>query len=510
MSDSLTLSRSPKGLEQAINSGSMPEILGQLFPALRKYCPILPEISTPQAFFLLLDCREAFYGGAAGGGKSAALLADALKYVDTPGYAALILRRTYPELEGSEGLIFQALEWLGPTDARWNAEQHRWTFPSGAVLQFGHVKAETDKTNYQGQAYQTVCFDELTHFTETIYDYIAFSRARRRMTLKRAGIPIRARSASNPGGIGHGWVKKRFIDERKEGVVFIPAKVADNPGLDVAEYAESLGNLGETLRAQLLDGDWGAFEGMAYTITDAHIVEPFEIPRQWERFESMDYGINNPTSWQVHAVDYDDNLISFGEWYKPSLPSHTAPMIHALRQIWGSSLCWGDPQSLATRTGTVKAGQPVTIATEFVDLGIPIAKAKNDPRAGYTRMRERIEIDPERRFPDWHPRSGEKGAPSWFFVEKQCPELVKQMREAPLAPIETRYGGEHVDLEWERKDGHAHASARYGVASRFTAPTRPAEEIDDSSVTPQEVRDSYFQQRLEQLEQAELEEFLEV
>ena len=90
------------------------------------------------------------------------------------------------------------------------------------------------------------------------------------------------------------------------------------------------------------------------------------------------------------------------------------------------------------------------------------------------------------------------------------PELVKQMREAPLAPIETRYGGEHVDLEWERKDGHAHASARYGVASRFTAPTRPAEEIDDSSVTPQEVRDSYFQQRLEQLEQAELEEFLEV
>src|SRR4051812_2755054 len=207
-----------------------------MFPPLQRYYPHLQTVSAPQAAFLLLDGREAFYGGAAGGGKSDALLMASLQYVDRPGYHALLLRRTFPELEGADGLITKAHEWLGAYRAggecHWNEQKHRWTFPSGATVQFGHVQNEADIYRYQGQAYQFVGFDELTHFTKRQYEYIAFTRSRRVKAHEAIGIPVRARSASNPGNIGHGWVKDRFIVHPRDGVLFVPAKLADNPGLD--------------------------------------------------------------------------------------------------------------------------------------------------------------------------------------------------------------------------------------------------------------------------------------
>src|SRR6266487_4526436 len=111
--------------------------LARLYPALQTYCPIVHDLSPQQALFLLLDCREAFYGGAAGGGKTWALLAAALQYVDVPGYAALLLRRTFPQLSQPGQLIATSKEWLGPTDAVWNEQQKEWRFPSGAVLKVG-------------------------------------------------------------------------------------------------------------------------------------------------------------------------------------------------------------------------------------------------------------------------------------------------------------------------------------------------------------------------------------
>src|SRR6266508_6612551 len=112
-------------------------MLAEQFPPLARYCPNLATISEKQALFLLLDCREAFYGGAAGGGKSDALLMAALQYVDVPGYSALLLRRTYAELEKSDGLIPRADAWLSNTDARRHDGGKLWTFPSGARLEFG-------------------------------------------------------------------------------------------------------------------------------------------------------------------------------------------------------------------------------------------------------------------------------------------------------------------------------------------------------------------------------------
>jgi len=213
-------------------------------------------VPTPrQAAFLLLTCREALYGGAAGGGKSDSLLMAALQYVDIPGYAALLLRRTYADLALPEALMDRANEWLSGTDARWDGKNKTWRFPSGATLSFGYLEHEKDKYRYQGAAFQFIGFDELTQFSESQYRYL-FSRLRR---LQGTNVPVRMRAASNPGGTGHEWVKQRFLVEgRARGRVFVPAKLADNPYLDRAEYMASLSELDPITRAQLLNGDWTA------------------------------------------------------------------------------------------------------------------------------------------------------------------------------------------------------------------------------------------------------------
>lgn len=177
----------------------------------------------------------------------------ALQYADCPGYSAMLFRRTYSDLSLPGALMDRANEWLRGTDARWNDQRKTWTFPSGATLSFGYMEGEADKYRYQGAEFQMVGFDELTQFTETQYEYL-FSRLRR---LEGVGIPLRMRSASNPGGVGHQWVKRRFIGEPREpGRVFISARLEDNPHLDQVAYETSLLQLDHVTRAQLRQGDW--------------------------------------------------------------------------------------------------------------------------------------------------------------------------------------------------------------------------------------------------------------
>ncbi len=228
--------------------------------------------SEPQFVFLSLPQEEALYGGAAGGGKSDALLMAALQYVDVPGYAAIIIRRTFAMLNQPDALIPRSHEWLGNTDARWNAQDHQWRFPSGAILKFGYLDTLRDRENYQGAAYHFMGWDELTQFPEEQYRWVSFSRTRKPVELR---VPIRVRTASNPGGVGHEWVKGRFGLYRPEGEpetaplmchrsswphrerIFIPAHVRDNPGLDVEDYTRRMSeNLDQHSRAQLLDGSW--------------------------------------------------------------------------------------------------------------------------------------------------------------------------------------------------------------------------------------------------------------
>ena len=251
-------------------------------PRLTPYIPTAPH--PKQAAFLLLNNEEAFYGGAAGGGKSEALLMAALQYVDVPGYAALLLRRTFPQLSQPGSLLDRARSWLGGTDAVGTDGDKTWTFPSGATLTFGHMQHEKDKYEYQSAEFQYIGFDELTGFTETQYRYL-FSRLRRK---EGVAIPLRMRSASNPGNEGHDWVKQRFIVEgRAKGRPFLPAKLQDNPSVDREGYKKSLINLDPVEQARLLAGDWdvrqegGKFKSEWFEIVEA-VPKGAEYVRFWD------------------------------------------------------------------------------------------------------------------------------------------------------------------------------------------------------------------------------------
>lgn len=227
--------------------------------------PYIPQkykdgLTPKQAEFLADESREILYGGAAGGGKSVALLMAAAQYVTEPGYSAVILRRTFAQMSKSDSILELAKEWwLGDDRVKFNGDEYKFTFPRGATVQFGHMENERSKFNYQGGAFRFVGYDELTQFTETQYTYL-FSRQRKAADSPH---PLRMRATSNPGGVGHQWVYKRFIDTktRRPRAKFIPAKLKDNPNVDEASYREGLAELDPLTRLQLEEGRWDAVAG---------------------------------------------------------------------------------------------------------------------------------------------------------------------------------------------------------------------------------------------------------
>jgi hypothetical protein len=263
------------------------------------YAPHTPH--PPQHAFYLLDelgVLEAFYGGAGGGGKSDALLTAALRYADVPGYNALLLRRSFADLNLPGAIMARAREWLAGTDAQWNDRDSRFTFPSTATLSFGYLQTKSDKFRYASAEFQFVGFDELTGFLEADYTFL-FTRLRKpnppgwsednptgqapeldtpqeAAIRALAGVPLRMRSAGNPGGRGHLWVRRRLVErrpaerrddeppdptdtpERAAARRFIPAKLEDNPSVDADAYRESLAAVDEHTRRQIELGDWYA------------------------------------------------------------------------------------------------------------------------------------------------------------------------------------------------------------------------------------------------------------
>jgi len=429
---------------------------------------------------------EVLYGGSAGGGKTDALLMAALQYVDVPGYAALILRRTFKQLALADAAMARSHDWLRRTDAKWRGDEYTWTFPSGATLTFGHLQHEDSKYDYQGAAFQFVGFDELTQFTESQYLYL-HSRTRR---IEGSEIPIRVWSTSNPGGVGHGWVKKKFIDGD---ALYIPARLWDNRNLDQQAYEQSLSHLPVALRQQLLEGDWDAFEGMAFEQYDPqiHCVPAMRIPDEWQRFESLDHGTTNPTVVLAWCVDYDGNLIVFDSYYESRkiIPDH-APAILAKRAGWwpkdekgyplASVISYADPSIFSKHGHETKLGDPASVATEYAEHGIEgLVPANNERRAGRLRVASLLRPNGERVFPGWHPtRAGEPGSPSLFFVQSRCSELCEQVAAAPLLPMDSgkEGAGEIIDPDWEGAHGHAVAALRYGAMSRPEPSDMPKQE----------------------------------
>lgn len=287
---------------------------------------------------------EVLYGGAAGGGKSDAIIAEALRQIDNPNYRAIIFRKTYPQCRE---LIIKSIRIYSAAcpQAVYNGSEHYWRFPSGAKIYFGSMPNSTSYLAYQGLSYSYIAFDELTHFTQEEYEYM-ISRNR----ADGAGLRVYIRATANPGGIGHGWVKERFITASEPGVpykvesevtdksgkrisvsrsrIFIPSSVFDNKVLlqNDPGYLSNLALLPEAKKKALLYGDWNSYDGQVFTEFrddpagyDSHIgtnvINPFEIPRSWRRYRSFDFGYSRPFAVQWWAIDYDGRAYLYRQLY---------------------------------------------------------------------------------------------------------------------------------------------------------------------------------------------------
>lgn len=297
-----------------------------------------------QQMFMERPEYECLYGGAAGGGKSDALLAEALRQVHIPHYTAIIFRKTVPQLSeliDRSRVIYKAAF----PGAVYSSTEHCWKFPSGAKIFFGSMQYAKDRFNYQGRRFDFIAFDELTHFTWEEYSYL-FSRNRP----SGEGTRVYLRATANPGGVGHAWVKERFITaappmtpineeytvssptgeqitlNRKR--IFIPSNVFDNEILlkNDPDYLANLAMLPEAEKNALLYGSWDSFDGQVFTewknnpehyddMRYTHVIEPFKIPETWQIYRGFDFGYTKPFSVGWYAVDNDGRIYRIREYY---------------------------------------------------------------------------------------------------------------------------------------------------------------------------------------------------
>ncbi len=425
---------------------------------------------------------EALYGGAAGGGKSDALLIEALRQVHIPHYKAIIFRKTYPQLSELEERSDELYKKIYP-DCKYNSSKHRWKFKSGAMIYFGAMQRSEDKTKYQGKRYDFIAFDELTHFTWDEYSYM-FSRNRP----SGPGTRVYIRATTNPGGIGHGWVKERFITiappytrfvdefdvimpdgnvkQVKRDRVFIPSTVFDNKKLleNDPNYIANLASLPQAERDALLYGSWDSFDGQVFTEfkdnekgynngIDTHVINGFEIPAHWKRFISFDFGFSHPysvgfwtispktgTLYRYHEIyGCAANTPNKGLYHPPdAIAKRIREYMDFEQKKLGVKLSYrgvADPAIWDNRYGS--DASPAKVMQNY---GVYFEKGNHDRLSGKMQIHYRLEFDSD-------------GRPK-MYIFKNCKDFI---RTIPLVVYDS-HNVEDIDSECE---DHIYDETRY-------------------------------------------------
>ena len=371
------------------------------------------RLTKKQKAFIDTHESEVLFGGAAGGGKSYGQVADALLFaLKYPKSKQLILRRTFAELDKS--LIRLALSLYPKEIYSFNQSSHTGKFVNGSIIDFGYCAGELDVYQYQSAEYDVIRFDELTHFTESQYIYL-ISRVR-----GANDYPKQVKSTTNPGGIGHGWVKARFVDPSPAGEpfigedglrrIFIPSLLSDNKFLEEGdpEYRKRLLALPERERRALLYGDWNIFEGQYFTEFDPmrHVIAPFEIPVSWRKYRTIDYGLDRLACLWI-AISPDGNAYVYREFCKSNLTISSAAAEILSRtpqneEIY-ATLAPPDLWNRSQESGRSKA-------ILFSEYGLNFTKTGNDRECGWLAVKEML--------------LGGEGRMSIYFFSS-CQEIIR-------------------------------------------------------------------------------------
>lgn len=389
------------------------------------------SVSKRQYAFLNASAFEVLYGGAAGGGKSYGQLVDALIYaLKYNGSKQIIFRRTFPELEKS--LVRTMLGLYPKCMYKYNKSSHTCTFVNGSIIDFAYCENENDVYKYQSAEYDVIRFDELTHFTESMYKYL-ISRCR-----GANGFPKHIKSSTNPGGVGHHWVKSRFIDIGEpdaehvvDGLtrIFIPARLTDNEFLMKSdpEYIKQLEALDERDKKALLYGDWDLTEGRYFTEWDrnVHVITPFIVPTDWNRYIALDYGLDMLAAYKI-AVDNNNRAYVLDEIYTGKdnggdglIVSEAAKEIQKLIARDKIEHIYAPPDLWNRQKDSGKS-----IAELFYENGVKLTKVSNDRVSGWLNLREWLRVYPD--------ETGEKTADIRIF--SNCLNLIRTLPELQYDP----------------------------------------------------------------------------
>ena len=451
----------------------------------------------PQEEFLSAGERDVLYGGAAGGGKSFALLADPLRYCHNPNHRGLLLRRTLDELteliDKSRQLYTKAFP-----GAKFRESKSTWVFPSGATIWFTYLDKDKDVTRFQGQAFNWIGIDEITQYpTPYVWDYL---RSRLRATDPELQEHLYMRCTANPGGVGGWWVKKMYIDGTPENKAypafdldtgkpfvwphnhekagqplfyrkFVPARLTDNPHLMAdGQYESMLRSLPEVERKRLLEGDWDVAEGAAFPefSRTKHVVEPYEMPTNWPRIRMADYGYAAPSCVLWGAIDWDNNIWIYRELYEKHLTAEQlADRILEAEQLDPvphytvlDSSCWN------------KTGFGPSIAEVMMRSGVRWTPSDRNRIQGKMEIHRRLADNPYTKEPRLR-----------FF--STCQHIIKQVAGIPLS----KTNSEDVDTKAE---DHAYDALRYGMMTRMSGYVSIHQQLNSIKNHVHQVQDEVF------------------